>query len=182
MLWGLYDGEMVISTESWDLTHGFRDCLECQATRADFKILQALSKRHGSLSLDELQKEIRIERDLLNAWIEGAKYKHLIVQKGNFVHLHFENPKLSVSPQTKIKHHLVSRPVGEGEKMPKVYGRHQIIDLIHAAFGNECKVRREQEIFLPVYSLEVLNPDGSIQISEWNALTGQRIIPRYFTH
>ena len=32
LLWGLTDGEMVLNTDTWESTHGFRDCLECQAT------------------------------------------------------------------------------------------------------------------------------------------------------
>ncbi len=181
LLWGLADGEMVLNTESWETTHGFRDCLECQATRSDFKVLQALARRQGSLSTEELQKELRIEREVLNTWIEGAKQKHLIVQKGQLLQLHFENPKLLVTPQTKIKQHLVSKPLGDGQKMPRIYSRNQIMGTIQSAFGHEFKIRSEQEVFLPVYSLEILNPDGSVQVSEWNALTGQRIVPHYLS-
>ena len=43
LLWGLTDGEMVLNTDTWESTHGFRDCLECQAGRNDFKMLQALA-------------------------------------------------------------------------------------------------------------------------------------------
>jgi hypothetical protein len=181
LLWGLSDGEMVINTDTWETTHGFRDCLGCQATRSDFKILQTLARHLGLLSIDDLQKELRIEREVLNSWIEGAKQKHLIVQKGNLLQLHFENPKLLVTPQTRIKQHLVSKPLGDGEKMPRLFSRNQIMGTIQAAFGHEYTIRNEQEVFLPVYSLEILNPDGSIQISEWNALTGQRIVPHYLS-
>lgn len=181
LLWGLNDGEMVLNTETWETTHGFKDCLECQATRSDFKILQALARHQGMMSIDELQKEMPIERDVLNSWIGEAKQKHLILQKGNLLQLHFENPRLLVTPQTKVKQHLVSKPMGEGQKMPRTYSRSQITTITQAAFGNEFKIRSEQEVFLPVYSLEILNPDGSVQTSEWNALTGQRIIPHYLS-
>ncbi len=181
LLWSLTDGEMVINTDSWDTTHGFRDCLECHATRSDFKVIQALARRQGFTSVEDLQRELKIEREVLNNWIDNAKQKHLIVQKGSFLQLHFENPRLLVAPQTRIKHPLVSKPLGEGQKMPRVYSRNQIMETIQAAFGSEFKIRKEEEIFLPVYSLEILNPDGSVQVSEWNALTGQRIIPRYLS-
>jgi hypothetical protein len=179
LLWGLTNGEIVLNTETWETTHGFRDCLDCQATRADFKILQALARRQGSISIEELQKELHVEREVLNSWIEGSKRKHLIVQKGNLLHLHFENPKIFVTPQTKVKQHLVSKPLGDGEKVTRNYSHSQIIEMTKAAFGSDFKIRNEQEIFLPVYSLEILNPDGSVHISEWNALTGQRIMPHY---
>lgn len=181
LLWGLHDGEMVLNTETWESTHGFRDCLECQATRSDFKILHVLVRHQGTLSIEELQKELQVERDILNALIEGAQKKHLIVQKGNTLQLHFENPKLLVTPQTRINQHLVSKPLGDGQKAPRTYSRSQILDMTQAAFGSDFKIRSEQEIFLPVYSLEILNPDGSVQVSEWNALTGKRIIPHYIS-
>jgi len=179
LLWGLNDGEIVINTETWETTHGFRDCLECQATQSDFKILNALVRRQGIISLEELQKELQVERDILNTWIDGAKKKHLIMQKGISLQLHFENPKLLMTPQTRIKQHLVSKPLADGQKVPRTYSRSQILEMSQAAFGREFKIRNEQEIFLPVYSLEILNPDGSVQASEWNALTGKRIVPHY---
>lgn len=182
LLWGLNDGEMVLNTDTWETTHGFRDCLECKANRSDFKILHALGRHpSSSATIDELQKELQVERDILNGWIDGAKKKHLIMQKGNLLQLHFENPKLLVSPQTKIKQYLVSKPLGEGQKVPRSYSHNQILDMTQTAFGNDFKIRSETEIFLPVYSLEILNPDGSVQVSEWNALTGQRISPRYLS-
>lgn len=181
LLWGLNDGEMVLNTETWETTHGFRDCLECNANRSDFKILHVLVRRQGTISIEDLQKELQVERDVLNAWIESAKKKHLIVQKGNALQLHFENPKLLVTPQTKIKQQLVSKPLSDGQKVARTYSRSQILDMTQAAFGNDFKIRGETEIFLPVYSLEILNPDGSVQVSEWNALTGQRIVPRYLS-
>lgn len=181
LLWGLQDGEMVLNTETWETTRGFRDCLECQATRQDFKIIQTLARRQGAMQIDDLQKELRLEKEVLDSWIEEVKRKHLVVQKGQLLQLHFESPRLLVTPQTRIKQHLVSKPLGAGQKASKTYSRSQIIAITQAAFGNDFKIRSEQEVFLPVYSLDILNPDGSIQVSEWNALTGQRIIPRYLS-
>lgn len=179
LLWGLHEGEIVLNTETWETTHGFKDCLECEANRTDFKILQALARHPGKMSIEELQKELHVEREMLSRWIEGAKQKHLVVQKGNLLQLHFENPKLLVSSQTKIKQQLVSKPLGEGEKIPKIYSHSQVSALTQAAFGGEFKIRSEREVFLPIYSFDILNADGSVQTSEWNALTGQRIIPHY---
>jgi hypothetical protein len=181
LLWGLTDGEIVLNTDTWETTHGFRDCLECQAGRTDFKVLQALARRQGSISVEDLQKELRIEKDVLDIWVGSAKEKGLIVQKGNLLQLHFENPKILVTPQTKIKQHLVSKPMNEAQKVGRTYSRSQIISLTQAAFGTDLKIRSEEELFLPVYSFEILNPDGSVQISEWNALTGQRIVPHYLS-
>ncbi len=181
MLWGMEDGEIVLNTETWETTHGFKDCLDGEANRNDFKIIQALAKRQGVLTIEELQKDLHVERDTLEPWLESARNKHLIVQKGHFVQLHFENPKILVFPQTQIKQHLVSKPIIHIQRAPKKYSRHQIIKMAQAAFGSEFKIRSEQEVFLPVYSLGVLNPDGSIHLSDWNAITAQRIIPQYLS-
>lgn len=179
LLWGMNSGEMVLNTETWETTHGFRDCLECKASRNDFKVLQGLAKRQGPMSLDELQKELKVEREVLELWVEGAKQKHLVVQKGNQVQLHFENPKLVLIPETKIKQSFVSKPLGEDAKTPKTYTRSQMVGITQTAFGNDLMIRSEEEVFLPVYRFEVLNPDGSLQSSEWNALTGKQMVPHY---
>ena len=179
LLWGLTDGELVLNTDTWESTHGFKDCLECHANRYDFKILQALAKNKGSLTIESLQNELHVERDVLETWVEEAKTKHLIIQKGNLVQMHFENPKILATPKTHIKQHLVSKPITTAQRIPKVYSRGKIIELAKASYGNDLKIRSEQEIFLPAYSLEVLNPDGSIHTSDWNAVTGQRILPSY---
>jgi hypothetical protein len=137
LLWGLNDGEVVLNTDNWESTHGFYDCLECQASRTDFKLIHALGKKHGSSSIEELQRELKIEREIVENWIEEAKKKHLIVQKGAQINLHFENPKLVFNPQTKVKHPLVSKPFQEGEKATRKFNRSQILALAHAAFGND---------------------------------------------
>lgn len=175
LLWGLNNGERVINTDKWETTHGYKDCIECKAGRSDFKIMFSLAKRGGTSSVEELQQELQVEREVLNSWIDGAKQKHLIVQKGNLLQLHFENPKLLASPQTTLKHPLVTRPLGDGQKMARTFSRDQVVATAQAAFGPGFTIRSEQEIFLPVYSIEVANPDGSLQVSHWNALTGQRV-------
>lgn len=176
LLWGLSDGEMVLNTETWETTHGFRDCLECRAGRNDFKVIQTLARHQGALGIENLQRELKMEPELVSAWIESTKKKGLVTQKGNLLQLHFENPKLLVTPLTTITKDLVSKPLGEGEKVAKTYSRNQIFSITQAAFGDDFKIRKEQEIFLPIYSIEILNSDGSIHTSEWNALTGQQII------
>lgn len=181
LLWGLADGEMILNTDSWESTHGFRDCLECHAKTSDFKVIQTLARQPGGTPIENLQKELHVEREILDTWVKGAKQKGLILEKGNLLYLHFENPKILVTPHTKINRHLVSKPFGDAQKSPRNFSKNQIMEITQAAFGTDLKVRDEQEIFLPVFSFEILNPDGSLQISEWNALTGQPILPRYFS-
>lgn len=181
LLWSLFDGEMVLNTETWETTHGFKDCLECQANRNDFKVMQILARHQGSAPIETLQKDLHVERETLDPWIESAKQKHLVVQKGTLLQLHFENPKLLVLPQTQIKQQLVSKPSSNAKKEPRNYSRNQILAIAKASFGDNFKVRNEQEVYLPVYNLQVLNQDGSTFSSDWNAITGQQIYPYYLS-
>jgi hypothetical protein len=177
LLWSLHDGEIVLNTETWETTHGFKDCLDCEANRQDFKVIQALAKHQGSILIEDLQKALHLEKETFDLWIGEAKRKHLIVQKGPLIQLHFENPKLLVSPQTHLKQHLVSKPIDNGQRVSKTYTHQQLIKIAKAAFGEDFKIRTEKEVFLPVYQLTVLNPDGSLYKSDWNAINGSKMIP-----
>lgn len=180
LLWGLVDGEMVLNTTTWETTHGFKDCLECQATRNDFRIIQALARHPHPTSIDNLQKELQVERDTLNLWVENAKFKHLIVQNGPLLQLHFENPKLLVVPQTQINSQLVSTPSANTKKVSAVYNRNQILALVKAAFGEDVKVRSEQIVYLPVYNFKSTKQD-QMYSADWNAVTGLQIYPYYMS-
>jgi hypothetical protein len=179
LLWSLVDGEMITDCTSWEQTHGFEDAINAQANRNDFKILNALARNKGRLSIDQLQKELQLEEELLHSWIEEAKDKHLIVQKGGELQLHFQNPKILVSPQTKISQCMVTKPYSHTQKIARKYSVNQVEKIAHAAFGTDFAIRSKKEIFLPVYNIEVLNPDGSILTTQWNALNGKKIVPRY---
>lgn len=176
LLWGMNDGEVVLNTETWGKTHGFRDCLDCKANRQDLKILQALAKYPQGLTIEEIQKELGVEREELATWIDSSKQKHLITQKGNAYQLHFENPRLLILPQTQMNHPIVLKAQGTSIKANRRFTRNEIVTLAKNTFGNDFKIRSEEEIYLPVYRLTVLNPDESIQVSEWNALTGKQVI------
>ena len=179
MLWSLVDGEMVMNTDSWEKTHGFEDAINAGATGNDFKLMHALSKNRGSSSFDLLQKELRIEKQTLEIWIESAVSKHLVVQKGNEIQLHFQDPKISVLPETKMTDWLVKKPYNHAQRLSGQYSISQIQKVAKAAYGDDFAVRTSAEVFLPVYSIDVSNPDGSTFTSYWNAITGQKMAPRY---
>lgn len=179
ILWGLEDGEMVLNTETWEKTHGFQDALEADATRNDFKIINALAAHNGYMSREDLLRDLHVETETANSWIESARKKHLVVQQGNGYQLHFEDAKFLVVPQTKISQWLVTKPYVHAARVPHKYSKSQIEKLAKAAFGPDFTIRSDKEVFLPVHAIEVLNPDGSVLTSYWNALNGQRINPRY---
>lgn len=179
VLWSLVDGEMVLNTESWEKTHGFEDTINGDANPDDFKILNALAKNGGKLTREQLQKTLNIDHDAIEPLLASVKQKHLVLLSGNEVQLHFQNPKISVTPQTKITQWLVSKPYNHAQKVSRKYSPAQVKKIAKAAFGSEFTIRHVQEVYLPVYRIDVSNPDGSILTSYWNALNGKRIAPNY---
>ncbi len=175
ILWGLVDGEMVINTGTWEKTHGFTDCIASNATRQEFKIINALAARGGSWDRDGLSKFLNIENNILDTWVDSCRKKSLIVQSGNIYRLHLQNPKLQVIPETKLDQWLVTKPTKHALRVKKRYRPSQIENTARAAFGNDFAIRKTAEIFLPVYSIVVQNPDGSQMTTYWNALNGKRL-------
>lgn len=174
LLWGLVDGEIILDTQTWEKTHGFGDAIRAQATRTDFKILHAIAKHEGTCTRDQLQRELHLEADTLEPWIKSTCQKHLVVESGPELQIHLEDPKILVSPQTKLLHNFVKKPHRYGQCYAKNFSRAQIENIAQAAFGSSFTIRKVTEIFLPIYEITVLNPDGSLSISNWNALNGQK--------
>lgn len=179
VLWSLVDGEMVINTDTWEKTHGFEDAIDANASKTDFKVMNALAKKGGSMTVDDLQKELHLEHDTIDPWIDSVLSKHLIIRKGNQLKLHFENPKILVVPQTKMTQDPVTKPYNHAQTLAKKYSSYQVENAAMAAFGSDFTIRKSYEVYLPVYSIEVLNPDGSVLSTYWNALNGKRIVPKY---
>ena len=179
ILWGLVDGEMVINTSTWEKTHGFTDCITSNATRQEFKIINALASRGGSWDREGLSKFLNLENNILDTWVDSCRKKSLIVQTGNSYRLHLQNPKLQVIPETKLEHWLVTKPTKHALRIKKRYRAAQIEVIARAAFGGDFAIRKTSEIFLPIYSIVVQNPDGSLMTTYWNALNGKRFIPPY---
>jgi hypothetical protein len=175
ILWGLVDGEMVINTNTWEKTHGFTDCIASNASRHEFKIINALASRGGAWDRDGLSRFLNIENNILDVWIDSCRKKSLIVQNGNIFRLHLQNPKLQVIPETKVDQWLVTKSTKHAKRAKKQYRPAQIENIAKAAFGNDFAIRKTTEIFLPVYSITVQNPDGSHMTSYWNALNGKRL-------
>lgn len=174
ILWGLVDGEMILDTETWDKTHGFEDAINADASRNDFKIMHALAKS-GNLSRVDLQNELHLEADTLEPWIESVCHKKLVIDNGHELQLHFQNPKIIVTPQTKVKQAFVTKPAYAAQRIAKKYNRRQVEKITQAAFGQTFTIRNVYEVFLPVYCISVLNPDGTVFSSYWNALNGQQL-------
>jgi hypothetical protein len=176
LLWSLSDGELVLDTANWQTTHGFEDCITQKADKNDFKILRALAKnRNHTLDRDKISKELRIENDILDNLLENCRKKKLIVQKGTSFRLHFNEPKLSSVPETKIDQWLVTKPYKNANCVSKKYSIAEIEKIAQMAFDTDFTVRNVSEIYLPVYCITVQNPDNTTLTTHWNALNGKRI-------
>jgi len=179
ILWSLVDGEMVINTKTWETTHGFNDCIEANADREDFKIINALAAHGGSMDRESLSRFLNVENNMLDKWVDKCRIKSLIVQAGNAFRLHMENPKLQVIPETKLHQWLVSKNAKNATRLARKFSASQIEAIARSAFGHDFAVRKTKEIFLPVYSIVIHNPDGSNMTTYWNALNGKKLPPTF---
>lgn len=175
ILWGMDDGEMVLDAREWTKSHGFQDCINAGADQHDFRILHTLASSSGGATREEVARELHIDSELLENWLDRCRKKQLIVKRGGKYRLHFEKPKLNVEPATRMNQALVTKSQKQAVRVSKSYTVAQIKKVAQSAFGSDFAIRSSKEIFLPVYSIEVQNPDGSIATSYWNALTGKKI-------
>jgi len=181
ILWSMVDGEMVLDTDTWEKTHGFEDAINANASRSDFLLMNVLAKYRGAITLSRLQMELNVDQTELEQMLEHAQKKYLVIVKGGDVALHFQNPHFKILPQTRINQWLVSKPYTSAQRVGKKYSRRQIVKVANAAFGYDFTVRNLKEVYVPVLCIEVLNPDGSILTSYWNALNGQRVDTKYLS-
>jgi len=182
ILWDLTDGEMVLNTQDWEKTHGFGDCITAGTERYEFKIINLLSRCGGSIDRENLSRSLQIESNVLDLWLDSCHKKKLIVQSGNNYRLHFQQPKLHVVPETLLRDPLVTKSMKNAEKISRRFSATQIRKIAEAAFGNDFAIRSTMDVFLPVYSLTVQNPDGSLHTTYWNALNGQLLASGTYMH
>lgn len=175
ILWSLVDGEMVLDAETWEKTRGFHDLLQSGATKSDCRLLNALAENRGSMPKEKLEKTLHFEHETLETMIESCRKKQLITISGNEIKLHFENPYFFVMPNTRINEWLVTKPLERAEKANRKFSKNQIEKMSRSAFGSDFSIKETKEVYLPVYRMQVKNPDGSILTTFWNALNGKRI-------
>lgn len=179
ILWDLSDGEMVLETKNWEKTHGFGDCITADANRHEFKVINFLAKKGGSCDRQDLLSSLHLENDTLDALVESLRRKQILVLSGSRYRLHIEQPYLKATPVTKMEERLVTKTWKNAQKVSKRFSLSQVERLAKAAFGDEFVVRHTSDVYLPVHSIMVQNPDGTIHTSLWNALNGKRIVHAY---
>jgi hypothetical protein len=178
ILWDMVDGEMVINAKNWEKTHGFGDCINSGIDKQEFKIINMIAQKGGIIDRDTLNKSLQVENTILDAWIENCRKKMVVVQSGNGYRLHIEKPRLFVIPQTKLEESLVTKTIYHAKKLTRRFSEAQIRRIAYAAFGQDFVIRSYKKVFLPICSIIVENPDGSLHTSYWNTLNGQQL-PQY---
>lgn len=176
ILWDLCDGEMVLNTHGWEKTHGFGDCIAAGTNRHEFKVINLISKKGGSCNRNELLEGLHIENNVLDSLIESLRIKQLLVFTGNQYRLHLEHPNLKTAPSTQMNERLVTKTWKNAQKISKRFSLTQVAKVSKDAFGDDFAIRHTSNVYLPVHSIVVQNPDGSLHTSLWNALNGKRIL------
>jgi hypothetical protein len=169
LLWSLNNGEIVLNTRGWQISHGYDDCLMAHATKDEMKVINALAIHSGQLDRQRLLDYLKHESTQVDLWLEKCYRKQLITQNGNYWKLHIQEPIFCSEPITIIKEPLVQRPLSEAKIITGRYRSSQVMDLAKASFGSDFAIKRYQEVFLPVYSLTFKNGDGSKSILKLNA-------------
>lgn len=172
MLWSLVDGEFVIDTKTWEKTHGYEDCINANVTKAEFLLINAVAKANGLIDKKQLLSLGGSDSRAIENTINSCKKKKLLVEYSAGLRLHFENPKLAIYPITQFDQPVVTKSYKSAITVSRNYTINQIKQLADAAFGKDFAIRGAQEVFLPIYTIEVQNPDGTVQTTHWNAVNG----------
>lgn len=172
VLWSLNQGEILLDTTQWEMTHGYYDCLIHGAGQDEMTIINALANKGGTLDRESLLRMVHRDGDEVDDWIHRCIKKQLIVQIGNIYKLHLQNPKLALEPKTKINVPLRKKRLAFNKVITPKYRPQAIVALAHASFGSGFSIRRQQLVYLPVYSILAKFSDASTATTKWNAHTG----------
>jgi len=173
LLWSQTDGELITDTENWATTLGFENLISHNATGSDYKIIKALAANQGAMKREQLQTYLSISPHTADDWIQSAREKRLISQRGNQYVLTQKDMNIDVQPQTKINQWLSTKPYSHAYREPTRFDTNAIKNAIHNAFGNELSIHCIREVYLPIYNIGVVYPDGTVRTTAWNALNGQ---------
>ena len=153
MLWDLVEGEMVLSTNNWEKTHGFSDCMTAGAEKHEFQIINLIAENNNRIDRDKLSRALKTENQVLDTWIDSCRKKKLIVQTGNTYRLHLQHPKLAIIPETKLHDRLATKPCKGVSRINRRFTSSQVRRITECAFGNDFAIRNTIDIHLPVYSI-----------------------------
>jgi hypothetical protein len=178
-LWDLTDGEMVLSTDKWEKSHGFGDCLSASAASHEFRVINHLSKK-GTSDTATIASILGIESGLAEVWLRGCVQKNLIIRTEEGYRLHIQNPHLPKAPESKIHERLVTKTQKGVLKVPTRFSAAKVQRLARSAFGEAFSIRKATLIYLPVYAIPVQAADGAVSTRHFNAFSGSEMPPALF--
>ena len=76
---------------------------------------------------------------------------------------------------TQFEQPLVMKSYKNAVQIARNYSASQIRTTAESAFSKDFTVRGAREVFLPVYTIEIQNPDGTVKETHWNAVNGKRM-------
>ncbi|MEX1012873.1 MAG: hypothetical protein WDZ27_04185 [Waddliaceae bacterium] len=167
ILWSLTDGEMILNTQSWTLSHGFSELIQLGLNGEEVAALQDLTKSASPL----LAEESRFPYAL-----SSLKKKNLVLETDGYYTLHMKDPFLSIPPRTRMLTPLVLRHYQQKEMFPKKFTTRQVERLVVDYFKPfQLAIKNTRVIYLPVAELKRKNSDDSFTIEYLNCLTGDPI-------
>ncbi len=176
MVWDLMDGELFISLDTFQATSGFRDCLTSQANLDDFRMLHLLSEEGGMLTKEKLIRLSGIDDDTASSVIESLRKRHLVTIQHDLVRLHVKNPFFSVEPSTSITKPFVQKTIPTVNMVTESFSRKSIEKLIQHAYGKDVAILDSEFVWIPIWEVDINNPDGSTRRTFWNGLSGKEIV------
>jgi hypothetical protein len=184
ILWDLLDGEMVLSTRTWEKTRGFRDCLIANASCEDMQILTLFEKMGQEvLHIENIVYGLQKDRVFVNKLLDRCHEKKLVVLKQKGIYrLHICNPKLMVSPKTDIHCPILAKEVTGGQTIEPRYSLKSVSRIAENAFGKDFTVQEVIAIYLPVCVISLEDQAGAISVFHFNSLNGQRWKSPLFYH
>jgi len=166
---------MLLDTETFEMTNGFKEFISAQLDAWDFRLIHILMQHIDGLPQEELAEKAGLTPERAFEKIDSLKKKQLLVKKNESIRLHFASPLIKAKPETRFSQQLVTKIISSEHILPAQYRDVQLEKIARAAFTNDFVIRSKQHIFLPVIRLQVENPDSSMRSVYFNGVTGQKM-------
>lgn len=181
ILWSLDNGEIVLDTNTWQMTRGLGRLVQAQSEQSDYDVVKVLSNMGGRARRDQLTRALKIDVGTAEEWLDNARNKGIIVQEGNTYRLRDAGLKINNFVATNIDRRLATKPYARTRKQATQFDKQEISLAAQAILPPNASVREWKEVYLPVYGISLRNPNGTVETTYWNALNGQKYAPQVQT-
>ncbi|WP_213358129.1 hypothetical protein [Chlamydiifrater phoenicopteri] len=176
LLWSLVNGEVVMDTETWNCSQGFRECLISKADKHDMLIMQTLIALGGSANKEYLIERLSTRNFHVAKSIKNCHRKKLIFVQGDRVGIPFRKFQPLNNCMMTMNRSLVSLIKPKGAIMiSERHSEDDVRSLASKVFGKNFYVIDMQKVFVPAYKITTKGIDGSQRIEYINAINGKRL-------